>query len=331
MTPALLLLGLSLPAGADADRAEKLAAQGACDDLMTLAGSSQPRGTAEDLALARAFARAAPRCGAQDKVLGLGLTERAFLLAPQDPAVVTAHAEQLIATEQRGEAASVLDRLLTRPGGDQREPRLLRGRLAEDEGEYELAVQVLDPLRKDPDYGPRANAIVIEAEAKIAEKNASNQRLSELKQSTDKAASQAMSSSAASDRSRAPGGRVVWKTSDHVDRGADRTFVAKGTKKGGAYTFRSAGFCERRRAYRRNGWVRSAPLEDSHSMIFGIDFRVSIGGGDPQVLRTSDTDVETTEISFTSPSDDVSIRVFDKSDTTANLACHIRNIQVVAL
>jgi len=326
-----LILGAVLAASPDVEKAEKLAAAGSCDDLMALAGDAKPKGGADDVALAHAFVKAAPSCGAQDKVLGLGLTERAFLLAPQDAVVVTAHAEQLIAADQRGEAASVLDRLLTRPGGDARRARIVRGQLARDEGEYELAVRVLDPIQNDSEYGEKAREISADAQTKLAEKSESAKKLADLQRSSDAAAVQAIEATNSAQVSRAPSNHVVWHTGDRVSRAGDRTFSAKGTKKGQPYVFRSIGSCQKHRNIRRAWGVRAAPLEDPEAMVFGIDFRVSIGGGDPVVLRTGEseqTGEETTAIPFTASADNVSIRVFDRSDASQPMNCYIHGIAV---
>ena len=324
-----LLLTLSLGADPRVDQVEKLASQGACDDLMGLAGGLSAKGDASDAEVARALARAAPGCGAKDKVLGLALTERAFVLAPQEPSVVTAHAEQLIAADQRGEAASVLDRLLTRPGADVRQARLLRGRLATDEGEYDLAVRVLEPIRTDSELGTKAQQLIAEAQSKSTEKAEGARRLGEMQQQSDAAAERAVASAAAHRQIAGPSGQVVWQANGEVGRQADKTFNAKGTKKGTAYVFRADGECEKQRRYRRYWGTRAAVLNDPEAMQFGIDFRVSIGGGEPQVLRTGQGEADTTHIDFVAPHDNVSIRVFDKSDADNAIKCHIRQIEVV--
>src|SRR4051812_7982613 len=128
MSPSLLTLLLVLSANdAVLMRAEKMLDAKDCDGLVGLFESQKPSKSEKDISYARTLVRAAQLCRPQDKVIGMALTEKAMLFAPKDYGVQTAHAESMLALDQRSEAAKLLDDTITdHPEGAVR-ARFLRG------------------------------------------------------------------------------------------------------------------------------------------------------------------------------------------------------------
>ncbi|MFN7132427.1 MAG: hypothetical protein ACK4N5_10105, partial [Myxococcales bacterium] len=115
---------------------------------------------AESEKAGRMLARAVSNCRAKDPVIAFALSEKALAFAPADPAVQTAHAESLLALQQRGDAAALLDRILKFHPEEARRARMLRGKLAAQESDHELAIRVLKPLEDDEQYGDEAAKLI---------------------------------------------------------------------------------------------------------------------------------------------------------------------------
>ncbi len=124
-------------------------------------------------------------------------------------------------------------------------------------------------------------------------------------------------------------GTLVWKTSETVGKNGDKVLSAAGTRQGHRYVFRSRGVCRWRPVKIwldfPFGWVNYEKKES----IFGIDFRVTFGGGEPQVLNVGSSKTEQTELSFVADKDDASIRIEDHWDLPKDVVCTIDNIEVV--
>ena len=119
-------------------------------------------------------------------------------------------------------------------------------------------------------------------------------------------------------------GDLIWQSSEALDKGANRTFVAVGTRRGTRYLFRARGVCETR-VWTRNGWTVRARSES----IFGIDFRITFGSGEKQVLNVGDKKPEQTELAFVADGDDVPIRIRDNWDLPEKVSCTVDGFEVV--
>lgn len=125
---------------------------------------------------------------------------------------------------------------------------------------------------------------------------------------------------------------TVWATGEALGKGADRTFKAKGTKKGATYRLRARGQCT---------WpvqeVRTVDEEGRESLvkrqkkeaIFGIDFRVKIGAQGHQFLEVGDQKPLETDLQFVADADDVAIRVYDNWESKDEVLCTLDQIRVV--
>src|SRR5689334_8096880 len=134
MSSPLILIALLLSASdARLLTAEKRLDEKDCDGLYDVFESykGSKSGGEKDLAYARALVRGSNMCRAKDKVLALSMTEKALAYARKDYGVQTAHAENLIALDQRSDAANLLDQTIQdHPEGAVR-ARYLRGQLAD--------------------------------------------------------------------------------------------------------------------------------------------------------------------------------------------------------
>jgi hypothetical protein len=122
-----------------------------------------------------------------------------------------------------------------------------------------------------------------------------------------------------------------WTTPDVLGRGADRTFVIKGTRAGGRYRFQATGVCKwegipmhfvggpPHRMFRRTGHI------------FGIDFRIQFGSSPEKVILNVGTNrPEQTALDFVADRDDVAVRVFDNWDLPKGVTCSIDGIGVLS-
>src|SRR5690348_12881330 len=103
-------------------------------------------------------------------------------------------------------------------------------------------------------------------------------------------------------------GRVVWSTGEVLGSGGDRTFIAKGTRRGQAYVFRARGQCKWEPKLLR-GRYRNI-YRERPDRIFGIDFRVELGGQEKRFLDVGDAETTESEIKFVADSDDLKVHVF---------------------
>lgn len=119
----------------------------------------------------------------------------------------------------------------------------------------------------------------------------------------------------------------VWRATEIVEKGGDKTFVATGTKKGHAYLFRARGVCiyQSLSLWSQWGLVRRQRV----GRIFGIDFRVTFGAGERQIMSVGERKPEQTELAFTADSDDVAIRIQDNWELPPQVSCTIDGIEVV--
>lgn len=70
--------------------------------------------------------------------------------------------------------------------------------------------------------------------------------------------------------------------------------------------------------------------QDPNRGIFGIDFAVSVAGGEPQPLKVGEHQPETAEMRFTASQDDTPIRIWDRGTLDRDIACRVGDVQVVA-
>ncbi|MBL8952150.1 MAG: hypothetical protein JNK82_15315 [Myxococcaceae bacterium] len=118
---------------------------------------------------------------------------------------------------------------------------------------------------------------------------------------------------------------AVWKTSEVVEKGGDKTFTATGTKKGVTYVFKARGFCVNPSRTPWLGTVRRGRPD----RIFGIDFRVTFGGGERQLMNVGERRPLDTALTFTADADDVAIRIEDYWELPKSVSCTIDGIEVV--
>src|SRR5687768_1073736 len=142
--PLLLLLSLLATApDSRLEQGEKLLAAGNCEGLQELFAPSSTPSKEHALDAARLLVQGASACRKQDRVLAFALTQRAVELAPNDYGVRTAHAESLLAVDERASAAQLLDAVLQAHPRDAVRARFLRAQLADEESEPALAVRLL--------------------------------------------------------------------------------------------------------------------------------------------------------------------------------------------
>jgi hypothetical protein len=277
-----LLLLLSLLAAASdprLEKGEKLLAAKDCEGLQQLFAPSSPPRTERNPEAARLLARGAAACRSQDAVLAFALTERALALAPDDLGMRTAHAESLIAVDERTTAAKLLDEVLQAPRGTTARARLLRAQLADLESESALVVKLAQPLLEDPQYGPPARELLARHQAALDSHAQARQSLA--REELDAAERAARAQEAARTRPGEPtrSGTEAWSTRATVQSGGQRTFKPRNLQAGSTYVFHATGTCTGPTRPRRKGGL--TPTVD----LFGQDFRVRIGSLDPMPLK----------------------------------------------
>ena len=125
-------------------------------------------------------------------------------------------------------------------------------------------------------------------------------------------------------------GDLIWKTSATVEKGGDETFVTTGTRAGQRYLFRARGICKLKPGAVWLGVPFGWRERERKESIFGIDFRVVFGSGDPRMMQVGDGKVDRTELVFVADRDDTPIRIVDHWELPKDVTCTIDNIEVVA-
>jgi len=334
MLLATTLVSLALTASPDSpalDRLQALLDERKCDEAFLLLSEvkvpAQP-GEAET-AKARKLAQSSSACVAEDPAIGVAFTSLAARLAPKDPQVELAHAEALIAADQRGEAASRLDKILASKSSPAR-ARLVRGELAAREGEHALAVETLRPLLDHPEHGQRAADVIALSERAQEKRQQNLEQLSAVETQVGQAAREAKSEEAAPKKGRAKkkkGEKKHFSLSGSVDLGESRQFQLKGARAGQEYVFSASGECTRK-AKKKAG--RGKVREDPKRSIFGVDFAVQFGQQAPRQLHPGQHKTEETTLRFVADEDDVAIRVFDRSSVDDDVRCSVSNFSVDA-
>jgi hypothetical protein len=122
-------------------------------------------------------------------------------------------------------------------------------------------------------------------------------------------------------------GTVVWKSNDTLKEGADKTFIAKGTRKGTTYVFKARGLCkwQPKRLRTRRGSIK----RDRPDRIFGIDFRVMFGEQEKQFLEVGEAESLETSLVFVADQNDMRVRVFDAFELPDKVDCKIDGLQIV--
>ncbi len=325
--PLLLLLSL-LAAAPDArlEQGQKLLNARDCEGLQALfSPADPPAGRALDAA--RLLVQGAAVCRKQDRVLAFALTQRAVELAPRDYGVRTAHAESLLSVDERASAAQLLDEIFQAHPQDAVRARFLRAQLADEESESALAVRLLEPLVKDPEYGGPARALLERNQAALQSQAQARETLAREEQAALEAAARAQEAAAArtlSDERNAPrSGTEAWSTRGTLKSGGSRTFRTKNIQAGFTYTFHATGACTAP-PVKKGRKSRLGPTVD----LFGQDFRVRIGSLDPLPLKVG-LEPEQNALSFRAPENNPQIFIEDRTEQRADRPrCTISDVAV---
>lgn len=123
------------------------------------------------------------------------------------------------------------------------------------------------------------------------------------------------------------GGDLVWHSPERIEKGASRTFVATGTRKGQKYLFRARGECRwlPRQIITRRGVI----VRERADRIFGIDFRVSFGSDERRIMSVGERAPQQTELTFIADRDDVPVHVFDSWDLPEQVVCSVDGFEIV--
>lgn len=272
----------------------------------------------------RMLVRVVSACRAKDPVIGFALTEKALALAPADPAVQTAHAESLLALQQRGDAAALLDRILEHHGDEARRARMLRGKLAALEADHALALRILRPLEREEQYGEEVAELLASCTAALEQKHANK---ADLALAEAEARARAEEAEAALEQAPAvnAGPPVTIPLRGKVSNGGEKVFTAK-LRKGAAYVFTANGICTRSATKKKRRGSRL--YEDPTRDIYGIDFAVQLGSLPPKQLSVGQFKSERSEIPFIAEGDRISIRVFDRSSVEPGVKCSVTDFSV---
>lgn len=335
--PALLLSA----APADGPLASLVAQldRGSCDDAFALVSQvAVPDPADPDLVhAARAVARGASRCKS-DPAVALAFTGLAARLAPDDPTVLLAQAQMLAALKQWGEASEVLDRIIARHPDSFAEARLMRGRIAVKEADWDLAVRLLTPLAGDPALGAEAGPLLEKSRAGQLDQRADDEKMAQLRKESAEAKAKEKAppeNKGSAEPSRAmqiarESGMLIGSYSGKVSLGGSKTFTVRGLKKDRTYVFRASGECSRT-AKRSSGRRRRGALsEDPDRSIFGVDFAVQLGQQEPRALSAGQGKREQAEVEFTADAESMQVRVFDRSEVDKNVKCTVSEFSVVA-
>lgn len=314
-----------------------------CDDAFALVSQVEvPKPPDPELAhAARAVVRGAERCKG-DPAIGLAFTGLAVKLSPDDPTVLLEHAALLVAVKHRAEASEVLDRVIARHPDSYPRARLLRGQVAAEEADHELAVRLLEPLSSDPKLMAEAEPLLVRSRAELQQRQAAQGELTRLEtQADDPAARPAKKGrkgkrepddppvSRALDQPAPDAGRLVANLSGKISLGGERTFTVKGLEKGRNYTFKASGECSRKAAKAGKKKKKAVFTEDPNRSIFGIDFAVQFGQQDPRVLSAGQGEPDLNEIPFTADASSMPVRVFDRSSVEKGVSCTFTGFSVV--
>jgi hypothetical protein len=294
---------------------------------------------------AHSIAQSAAECRKADAAMSFAFSALAARLAPDDAAILTSHAESLLSLEQRGEAAAVLDRVLQEhPEGDVAATRLLRARLADMEGDFQLSITLLTPLLDQPSYRDEAGALLRSARAGLEARGASDEKLPGKPRASSSAGA---ADAAVPSRPRHPSGTVVASLPGSVNLKGSMTLVAKGLVRGQSYLFQATGSCSRaERTYRTpceypcTGAARRAGgcggdvmrLRPSINEITGVDFRVRFGSQtDSRSLSAGQRGArDVNKVDFIAEGPDQTIQVFDESTVDKDVSCTMGEFKVVA-
>ncbi len=342
-SPALLLTPLLCAAAAPAplDQIASLLGQKKCDDafaLLSQVAVPLPEPAAADAA--QALIRGAADCRAADPILALGFASLAAHLAPKSADIQTAYAEALLAVDQRGEAAAVLDRVIARTPAP-KAPRawLARGELAAREGDHALAVQRLEPLAGDPELKERVAPLLAASRQEVKAEAGRRKQLAELRAEEAKlqvprpSATPAASAEHPETPSQPPG-TTIASFSETLARNGQQVFTASDLRVGANYALRAMGRCwhEDRIVLVPTGQgLRPERLPRYPAAIFGIDFRVEINGAPSRQLYVGQGKAdEETRVSFVADAPEVNFRVWDEGSMERDVMCSLSGFQVTA-
>ncbi len=196
----------------------------------------------------------------------------------------TAHAESLLALDERASAAQLLDDVLQSHPRDAVRARFVRAQLADEESESALAVRLLEPLLDEPEYAEPARALLARNQAALQSHAQSRESLAREEQAALESGARAQEAAVASrtlpPEPNAPrSGTEAWSTRGTLKSGGSRTFRTKNLKAGFTYIFHATGSCTappRRRAAKaswdpqwicsvRTGECESVPWTRCHS------------------------------------------------------------------
>lgn len=337
----IALLFVAAAPSASVEQLVSLLDENRCDDAFLLL-SQIPTPPAASVAAARKVADGAARCRQSDPMVALSLSSFAARLAPGDAEVLVAYAEGLLAVDQRGEAAAVLERAMkAEPVEAAKRARLMRGRLAAAEQDYEVVVRVLEPLADDP--GCRTEVVPMLAESRAA-LQARAQRAQALADSEAEARRRAARAEHEA-RRKAPGDEAKPKRDRKAAGGFDAarppgpipgrigrngriSFVVGGLQPGKVYRFIAAGACKRKEKRLEidvgNGQTYERKWKLSDGVIGGLDFRVQFGDQPSRSVGVShDGSKDGNRIAFTADAERMTITVYDDSSTREDVECTI--------
>jgi hypothetical protein len=307
--PLLLLITL-LAATGDPRLAqgEKLATAGDCEGLQQLFAPGANARTERSLDGARLLVRGATACRKQDPVLAFALTQRALALAPEDYGVRTAHAESLIAVDERSAAAHLLDETLQAHPSNAMRARFLRAQLADQESESALVVKLAQPLVNDPEYGAPARELLARHQALLQSQSQARERLAREEHDAAEKAAQAreVAQQHTSESTTPPADSEAWSARGTVKSGGQRTFRTRNIQAGSTYIFHATGTCTG--ASKPGRKQRLGPTVD----LFGQDFRVRIGSLEPMPLKVG-LEPERNALTFRAPENNPQIFLEDRT------------------
>ncbi|HEY3450114.1 MAG TPA: hypothetical protein VGK67_27420 [Myxococcales bacterium] len=310
-----------------------------CDEAFELISAVEvpPRADPELAHAARAIVRGAASCKS-DPPMALAFTGLAARLAPEDPTVLLEHATLLVTVKHRAEASELLERIIAKYPDSFAKARLLRARVAAEEADLELAIQLLAPLAADPASKAEAEPLLAQCRAQWQAQKATEgepaqreARAVERPQREPKGGKGRRESESTQPRSldqpSPDAGKLVSNLSGKVSLGGEHTFSVKGLRKGQNYTFKASGECSRKakKGKRKKGGM----VEDPNRSIFGIDFAVQFGQQEPRTLAAGQGEAELNEIGFTADADAIPVRVFDRSNVEKDVACTFTGFSVV--
>lgn len=341
--PAVLAAALLSAAAAPAplDQITSLLGQKKWDDAFALLSQIPvplPEPAASDAALA--LSRGAADCRAADPILALGFASLAARLAPNNADVQVGYAEALLAADQRGEAAAVLDRVIAQKPASQA-PRawLARGELAAREGDYALAAQQLEPLASVPEMKARVAPLLALSRAELKAEGGRRKQLAEMRAQEAKLQAwrppppaQAPVRPEPSDDPAPPPGTTIASFPSEISRGGQQMFTASGLRVGATYALRARGRCWHED---RIVWMgdRQSPVRvpSQETAIFGIDFRVEINGAPSRQLWVDQGSTnEETRVSFVADAPEVHFRVWDEGSMARDVLCSLSGFRVTA-